>query len=46
MVSLVKTGLNNGSVLQDEEGNSLPIAALDVIINEVLEQVSNRRRYQ
>ena len=36
MVSPGKKGLNNGSMFQDEEVNTLTIVALDLIFHEVL----------
>ena len=36
MVSPGKKGLNNGSMFQEEEGNTLTIVTLDLIFHEVL----------
>ena len=36
MVSPGKKGINNGSMFQDEEGNTSTIVALDLIFHEVL----------
>ena len=44
MLALGKKGIKSGSMFQDEEGNTSTIAELDVIFNEVLEEVSNRKK--
>ena len=43
MLSLLKKVINNRSMFHDEKGKPIPIAALGVIFNEVLEEVSNRK---
>ena len=43
MVALVNKGINNGYMLQNEEGNPVPIESLDMIFHEVLEEVRNRK---
>ena len=44
ILALVKKYIKNGPMFQDEEGNPVPISALDVIFHEVLEEVSNRKK--
>ena len=44
MLALGKKVIKSGSMFQDEEGNTSTIAELDVIFNEVLEEVSNRKK--
>ena len=43
VVSLGNKGINNRSMLQDEEVNLVPITVLYVIFIEVLEEVRNRK---
>ena len=44
MIYLGKKGINNGYILQYEEGNPVPIAVLDVIFYDVLEEVKNTKK--
>ena len=44
MVALVNKVINKISMFHDEKGNLVPIAELDVIFNEVLYEVSNRKK--
>ena len=43
MISLGNKGINIVYMFQDEEGKTVPIAALYVIFHEVLEEVRNRK---
>ena len=44
MIALEKKGINKISMFHDEKVNLVPIAELDVIFNEVLYEVSNRKK--
>ena len=43
MSALVNKGINNGYMLQNEEGNPVHIESLDMIFHEVLEEVRNMK---
>ena len=43
-MSLVNKNRKKGSIIQDEEGNKVPIFAINVIFNEVLEEVKNEKK--
>ena len=44
MLARVNKFIDNRSMFQDEEGNPVPIEALDVIFHELLEWVSNMNK--
>ena len=44
MLYLAKKGINNVLMFQNEGGDLVPIAALDVVFHEVLEKLRNRTK--